>query len=144
MTLTDSQIFEAGSALISPLDSTKVNPIGVDLTAQRFIDFSNAEHAFYQLSAGESVFVECLEKISLPDNLCARVVVRNRWLRKGLTVSSPVYQPGHNTRPRFLLTNHATTPTDTLSIGDSFASIQFEQLAGDVETPYDGQYQGEV
>ncbi len=144
MTLTDTQIFEAGSRLISPLDTTKVNPIGVDLTTRRFLDFSNGEHAFFQLSAGESVFVEPLEKIALPENLCARIVIRNRWLRKGLTVSAPVYQPGHNTRPRFMLTNNSPTPTDTLSIGDSFASIQFEQLAGDVSNPYDGQYQDEV
>lgn len=144
MTLTDSQIFEAGSRLISPLDSTKVNPIGVDLTTRRFLDFSNAEHAYFQLSSGESVFVEPLEKISLPENLCARIVIRNRWLRKGLTVSAPVYQPGHTTRPRFMLTNNAPTPSVPLSIGDSFASIQFEELAGDVSKPYDGQYQGEV
>lgn len=144
MTLTDVQILNAGSRLLSPLDSTKVNPIGVDLTTRRFLDFSGTEHSSFQLDAGESVFVECLEKISLPTDICARIVVRNRWLRKGLTVSAPVYQPGHHTRPRFLLTNHSPTPSEPLSVDHSFAQIQFEQLAGGVAKPYDGQYQREL
>jgi len=71
--------------IIKYVETTKVQQDGVDLAiGQDFV-----------VKAGVSKNINFRESIELPDNMYALFYVRSSWSRKGVFVSSGVYDPGY-------------------------------------------------
>lgn len=71
--------------IIKYCETTKVQQVGVDLSIGQ--DFT--------VKHGESKNINFREMIKLPDNMYALFYVRSSWSRKGLFVSSGVYDSGY-------------------------------------------------
>lgn len=95
----------------------------------------------YQLFPGNSVFVGSVECINLPENLVVTVLLRNRWIRKGLLLDAPMYFPGHSTRVFYRVTN-LSGDIINLSQRDGLAQIIFQEVAGSGRV-YSGNYEDE-
>lgn len=120
-----------------------VSAISYDLHTHSFVmpDCVNMDE--YRLAPGESVFVSCRELIRLPDDICARIVIRNSRMRQGLSLEAPVYQPGHHTRIFFRLTNLGSHAVSLDTHGE-YAAIMFERLSSAADSPYHGTFQNEM
>lgn len=143
MTLVDRQIAALVDQknLIDSYDSRCLTNIGYDLRAKMFYINSEGKKSI-TLMPNDSVFVESVETVTMPTDLLGRVVPKNSRIRQGLSLESPVYQPGHQTRIYFRLTN-VSADAITLYQGDKYATICFEHLDGDPKKPYDGAFQEE-
>lgn len=104
-----------------------ITNIGYDLRTKAFYD-DGGEHTSKVLTPGESVMTSAEEIINMPVDMVAIVHDRNSRIRQGLSVSAPIYQPGHKTRVFFRLTNISANEI-RLSAEDSYAMIIFEQLS---------------
>ena len=118
-----------------------ITNIGYDLRANGFIVNGECVPA-YELLPGASVFVESVEIVRFDNSTCGIVNIKNSRIRMGLSVESPVYQPGHQTRIYFRLTN-LSDKTVLLEQGAQYAFLMFEQLSGAPEKPYAGTFQNE-
>lgn len=127
-----------------------IGPISYDVTIDRIITKATGEKVDacddFVLQPMNTVFIKTMEKISLPENMTARVVERNSIMRKGLFVSGPHYQPGHETR-MFLRVKNFSDQDLRLIKGDRIAQLEFEKLNMAPEKPYskqkDNNYQKE-
>ena len=127
--------------LIENANKSNITNIGYDLTAEYFA-VSGEQKDFVSLLPGESAFVGTKENIRLPDNIAARIVLKNSRIRQGLSLAAPIYQPGHHTKVFFRLTN-MTGDEIILSTGEKYATIIFEELSGKPEQPYAGEFRDE-
>ena len=118
-----------------------VTNIGYDLRTNGFVKDGDLLSS-YDLEPGESVFAESIETVNFDHITCGTVNIKNSRLRQGLSVEAPVYQPGHNTKIYFRITNFSDK-TIFLSAGEKYAYIMFEQLSCEPDKPYTGTFQGE-
>jgi len=72
-------------SIIKYTETTKVQQVGVDLSIG----------TGFTIKHGESRNINFRESIKLPDNMYALFFVRSTWSRKGLFVSSGVYDSGY-------------------------------------------------
>lgn len=121
-------------------DKGRIGVVSYDLRTKCFYA-DNDEYKSFDLMPGDSVFTGSIETVNLSDNLVASVLLRNRWIRKGLLLDAPMYFPGHETRFFFRLTNLSGDKV-TLKCEDSFAQVVFEQTAGSGQN-YEGNYEKE-
>lgn len=128
------------TAIIGGKES-QIFAIGYDLIAKSFYE-NTASYQERTLASGESVFVESEEVVRFGLQTVGRVVLRNSHMRMGLTLDSPLYQPGHKTRIYFRLMN-ISQDSITLKAGESYASLHFETLGNAPEKPYNGNFQSE-
>ena len=96
----------------------------------------------YTLQPGETVFIASKENLNLPNNVAAHVIERNSSVRKGLSIASPVYIPGHHTKVFTRITNNSNNAV-LLKKDSSIVSVMFYQYECDISEPYSGAYQGE-
>ena len=96
------------------------------------------------------IFVSIKERLKMPENMIGHIVERNTYLRTGLFVSGPVYQPGHQTTI-YLRVYNLSNYDIQISSGDSIAQICFEYLAlrpdvvyGDASDTNYSEYQNEA
>lgn len=145
MILVDKEIQKsvAENQLIENFDPENFTNIGYDLVADIFTVAKDAEQTNVTLEPGESTFVRSKEKVKLPVQLAARVVLRNSRIRQGLSLEAPLYQPGHETHVFFRITN-VSQRAITLEQGDKIATIVFEELHDVPDHPYSGGFQEEV
>lgn len=125
------------SNVLCHADESCVTNIAYDLRTEHFFVKEGTYAQAYDLMPGESVFVSSIENIKLPNNLFACVCLRNKRIRQGLELTAPIYQPGHETKIFFRITNVSKNLIQ-LSREDGIAYIMFEQLPEPVEKPYDG------
>lgn len=123
-------------------DIGRVTNIGYDLRTKAFYDDAGAQTEKV-LSPGESVMVAAQEIVQMPSNLAAVVHDRNSRIRQGLSVSAPIYQPGHTTRVFYRLTNFSEYAIQ-LSTEESYAMILFEELSGSAAKQYKGTFKDEI
>ncbi len=144
MVLSDIQIrrlLSAETPLLQDYAPENIGSISYDLRTKCYYDKNQAMQSC-QLLPGASVYVESREIINLPDNLLARVTLRNSRIRQGLSIQAPVYQPGHKTRIHFRLTNQSNS-TISIHASDSFAALIFETLETAPSQTYSGTFQEE-
>ena len=144
MLLVDKDIRELiKSNILANADEKQIGSISYDLRTEYFVqqdgDFLNE----FTLSPNESVFVACQEIIHMPKDMVGHIALRNSRIREGLMLDAPVYQPGHETRIFFRITN-VTEKALQLNKNAEFASILFERLEGAPEMPYSGAFQKEL
>lgn len=142
MPLADSRIKEIGSGILDPYQEENVKSICYDLHTMGFSISAGQELKEMDLMPGHSVFVSCVECIQLPDNLCAEIHLRNSRLRQGLSLDAPIYQPGHECRLFFRITN-VSKQAIHLDTGEGIASVYFYSVEGNVDHPYAGEFQDE-
>ena len=143
MILVDRQIAElvAKDNLIGNFDPDNLTNIGYDLRAKEFYIDKEAKTTI-TLLPNESAFIAASETIELPDNLLARVHLKNSRIRQGFSLDAPIYQPGHKTRVFFRLTN-VSGNSITLYADESYATVVFEKLDEIPDNPYKGAFSDE-
>lgn len=82
--------------------------------------------------------VKCIEEISVPADLLIRVENKNSLIRKGITIVSPVYNPGHKT-PVYIRVDNISHDTFRISKNLCIAQMVFEQLSSKPIHAYDQQ-----
>ena len=97
MILVDKDIIERSKEIfINGYDEENVKPISYDIHIAEIIT-EHGNVAEYDLKPQQAIMVKCIEEISVPTDLLIRVENKNSLIRKGITVVSPVYNPGHKT-----------------------------------------------
>lgn len=141
--LVDKRLLQVGPTIISPFAESQVQAIGYDLQTKCFYrESEETEVTRVTLQPLDSIFVQCKEQIHLPDDMSARVVLRNSRIRQGLSLTAPIYYPGHKTPVYFRLTN-ISSKAIRLDVTDGFATVLLDQLSDSVAKPYTGTFQTE-
>lgn len=142
MLLIDKKLSEMGNELLQPFDPKNVTNIGYDLTTECFFLNAKTHQNTVTLEPGDTVFVRTVERIALPDNMAAAVQLRNSRIRQGLSLTAPIYQPGHKTQVFFRVTNVSKQMLH-LDTSKGIAYLIFLPLGEDVAKPYNGTFQNE-
>lgn len=142
MPLSDEKIKAlVKSGVLKNATDDRIGPVSYDLRTDCFyIDESKCLSV--RLAPGDSAYVAAKESVSLPNDLTARVILRNSRMRQGLTLDAPLYFPGHATVLYFRVTN-ISGDIIALSTSSDIAQVIFEWVDGTVEHPYEGAFAGE-
>ncbi len=175
MVLSDRTIraeVEQGRIVIDPFDAGMVQPSSVDVRVdRRFRVFHNARHPYidvrrpmedltelvetngdepFILHPGEFVLGQTLERVTLPDDLVARLEGKSSLGRLGLLIHSTAgfVDAGFSGTLTLELSNVANLPI-TLYHGMPIGQVSFMRMDGPVEHPYgssanDSKYQGQA
>jgi dCTP deaminase len=161
---------EAGRILIDPFDSALVQPSSIDLRVDsRFRVFHNARYPYidvrqpmeeltelvqiegdepFILHPGEFVLGQTLERVTLPDDLVARLEGKSSLGRLGLLIHSTAgfVDSGFSGNLTLELSNVANLPI-TIYHRMPIGQISFMRMDGPVEHPYGSRgnkYQGQA
>ena len=175
MVLSDKTIraeLEAGRIAIDPFDPTMVQPSSVDVRVDKsFRVFHNNRYAFidvrqpmedltelvevdggrpFILHPGEFVLGQTLERVTLPDDLVARLEGKSSLGRLGLLIHSTAgfVDSGFSGNLTLELSNVANLPI-TIYQGMPIGQLSFMRMDGPVERPYgsretSNKYQGQT
>ena len=175
MVLSDISIkeeIEAGRLVFDPYEESLVQPSSVDMRVDRqFRVFHNARYPFidvkqpmdeltelvtvegdepFILHPGEFVLGQTLERVSLPDDLVARLEGKSSLGRLGLLIHSTAgfVDAGFEGNLTLELSNVANLPI-TIYHGMPIGQISFMRMDGPVERPYGAReagskYQGQA
>ena len=162
MILSDVDIrkeLAAGRIEIDPFDDASVQPSSVDLHVDRqFRVFANSRYPYidvrsempdltemvevagdeaFILHPGEFVLGSTLERVTLPDDLVARLEGKSSLGRLGLLIHSTAgfIDPGWDGHVTLELSNVANLPI-TIYVGMKIGQLSFVQLTEPAETPY--------
>ena len=162
MVLSDRTIraeIEAGRIAVDPFDATLVQPSSVDVRVDRqFRVFHNARHPYidvrrpmedltelveppegepFILHPGEFVLGQTLERLTLPDDLVARLEGKSSLGRLGLLIHSTAgfVDAGFSGKLTLELSNVANLPI-TIYEGMPIGQISFMRMDGPVDRPY--------
>ena len=163
---------EAGRIEIDPFDASRIQPSSVDLTVDRkFRVFHNARHPYidvrkpmedltelveaegdrpFILHPGEFVLGQTLERVTLPNDLVARLEGKSSLGRLGLLIHSTAgfVDSGFSGNLTLELSNVANLPI-TIYHGMPIGQISFMRMDGPVESAYGSEamsskYQGQA
>jgi len=163
---------EAGRIVFEPYDEGLVQPSSVDVRVDgKFRVFHNSRHPFidvrkpmddltelvevgkeepFILHPGEFVLGQTLEKVTLPDDLVARLEGKSSLGRLGLLIHSTAgfVDAGFSGNLTLELSNVANLPI-TIYEGMPIGQISFMRMDGPVERPYGdaknrSKYQGQA
>ncbi len=143
MVLIDREIKDRADreGLIDSFDQSCLTNIGYDLRAKYFV-VSNEKKESVTLLPNESAFVATVENIAMSNDLMGILTLKNSRIRQGLSLDGPIFQPGHQTKVFFRLTN-VSADSIRLDIGEKYTTILFEKLSGVPDHPYDGAFSEE-
>lgn len=142
MLLIDKKLSKQGASMIKPFHEDQVTNIGYDLRTDCFFLDKSTSKGEVDLAPGDTVFVRAEEELELPDNMAAAVQLRNSRIRQGLSLTAPIYQPGHKSKVFFRVTN-ATRQMIHLDAKQGIGYLVFLPLEESVEKPYNGAFQNE-
>jgi dCTP deaminase len=170
---TIRRLIEEGRIGIDPFDEELVQPSSVDVRVDRlFRVFRNSRYPFidvkepmedltelvevgdaeqpFILHPGEFVLGSTLERITLPDDLVARLEGKSSLGRLGLLIHSTAgfIDPGWDGHVTLELSNVANLPI-TIYVGMKIGQLSFVQLSEPAERPYGAtalgsKYQGQA
>ena len=169
---TIRQEIESGRIVIDPFEPSNVQPSSVDLRVDRqFRVFHNARYPYidvrqpmddltelveipddepFILHPGEFVLGQTLERVTLPDDLVARLEGKSSLGRLGLLIHSTAgfVDSGFSGNLTLELSNVANLPI-TIYHGMPIGQISFMRMDGPVERPYGSgeagsKYQGQA
>ena len=162
MVLSDRAIrrlIEAGRIGIDPFDPALMQPSSLDVRVDRlFRVFRNSRYPFIDVKAeqeeltelvevadeepfilhpGEFVLGSTLERVTLPDDLVARLEGKSSLGRLGLLIHSTAgfIDPGFDGHVTLELSNVANLPI-TIYPGMKIGQLSFVQMSEPAETPY--------
>jgi dCTP deaminase len=149
----------SGRIGIDPFDPSCVQPASVDIRLDRFFRvFRSSKHAYIDLARpldditelievkdkepfilhpGEFVLGSTLERVTLPDDLVARLEGKSSLGRLGLLIHSTAgfIDPGFDGHVTLELSNVANLPI-TIYPGMKIGQLSFVQMSEPAETPY--------
>jgi dCTP deaminase len=163
---------DAGRVVIDPFDPGLIQPSSIDVRVdRRFRVFHNARYPYidvrqpmedlteavevegdrpFILHPGEFVLGQTLERVTLPDDLVARLEGKSSLGRLGLLIHSTAgfVDSGFSGNLTLELSNVANLPI-TIYFGMPIGQISFMRMDGPVERPYgsretDNKYQGQT
>jgi dCTP deaminase len=163
---------EAGRIVVDPFDAQLIQPSSVDVRVdRRFRVFHNARYPFidvrrpmddlteavevegdqpFILHPGEFVLGQTLERVTLPDDLVARLEGKSSLGRMGLLIHSTAgfVDAGFSGNLTLELSNVANLPI-TIYHGMPIGQLSFMRMDGPVERPYGSRethnkYQGQT
>ena len=169
---TIRRLIDEGRIGIEPFDEELVQPSSVDVRVDRFFRvFRNSRYPFidvkeemedltelvetedsepFILHPGEFVLGSTLERITLPDDLVARLEGKSSLGRLGLLIHSTAgfIDPGWDGHVTLELSNVANLPI-TIYVGMKIGQLSFVQLTEAAENPYGAaalgsKYQGQA
>ena len=169
---TIRRLLASGEIGIAPFDDGLVQPSSVDVRIDRFFRvFRNSRYPFidvkqrmeeltelvevddeepFILHPGEFVLASTLERVTLPDDLVARLEGKSSLGRLGLLIHSTAgfIDPGWDGHVTLELSNVANLPI-TIYVGMTIGQLSFVQLTEPSETPYGSEkvgskYQGQT
>ena len=168
---TIRRLLDEGRIGIDPFDEELVQPSSVDVRVDRFFRvFRNSRYPFidvkepmdeltelvevdhepFILHPGEFVLGSTLERISLPNDLVARLEGKSSLGRLGLLIHSTAgfIDPGWDGHVTLELSNVANLPI-TIYVGMKIGQLSFVQLSEPAERPYGAaalgsKYQGQA
>lgn len=175
MVLSDRTIraeIESGRIEIDPYDASMIQPSSIDVRVDRkFRVFHNARHPYidvrqpmedltelveaegdrpFILHPGEFVLGQTLERVTLPNDLVARLEGKSSLGRLGLLIHSTAgfVDSGFSGNLTLELSNVANLPI-TIYHGMPIGQISFMRMDGPVDSPYgsestDSKYQGQA
>lgn len=127
MILSDKSIKKLSQTVfLEGYDESNVQSVSYDLITDKIIK-NNTESPEYRLHPNEMVMIKCKEKLRIPNDMVGKVVDKNSRIRQRLLVTSPVYQPGHETFIYFRVQNVSENIIN-LQNNESLAQIMFEKL----------------
>jgi dCTP deaminase len=156
---TIRRLVEEGRIAIEPFDDELVQPSSVDVRVDRFFRvFRNARYPYidvkqpmedltelveidddepFILHPGEFVLGSTLERVTLPDDLVARLEGKSSLGRLGLLIHSTAgfIDPGWDGHVTLELSNVANLPI-TIYVGMKIGQLSFVQMTEAAETPY--------
>lgn len=133
--------------LIEKFNPDNLTPVGYDLTTGRFEDDLNTEGgAWYnrdtfELHPKRTILIRSREVIHFPTFMVGIVYPRNTYVRVGLIIQSPLYQPGHNTNIVYSIFN-ASDRSILLEKGRSYAMLTFAHIKN--TEAYSGKYTEDI
>ena len=142
MLMIDKRLYEQGASMLKPFCAEQVTNIGYDLQTDCFLLDTKTAKSEVDLAPGDTVFVRATEELDLPDNMAAAVQLRNSRIRQGLSLTAPIYQPGHKSKVFFRVTN-ATRQVIHLDTKKGIGYLIFMPLEESVKNPYNGAFQNE-
>lgn len=143
MYLIDKEIKEIiHNGVFENAEVSCVDSVSCDLHIKYIVGDENAELAVKELEPGETAIVAANERINMPDDMIGTIIHKNSRLRTGLSVSAPVYRPGHKTRI-FLSVSNLSGSKIEIAAGESIAAIMFDRLEQKPDTVYTGGFQDE-
>jgi dCTP deaminase len=169
---TIRRLLDEGRIGIDPLDDDLIQPSSVDVRVDKFFRvFRNSRYPFidvkeemedltelvemggeepFILHPGEFVLGSTLERITLPDDLVARLEGKSSLGRLGLLIHSTAgfIDPGWDGHVTLELSNVANLPI-TIYYGMKIGQLSFVQMAEAAENPYGtaligSKYQGQA
>jgi dCTP deaminase len=169
---TIRRLIDEGHIGIEPFDEELIQPSSVDVRVDRFFRvFRNSRYPFidvkeemedltelvetedsepFILHPGEFVLGSTLERITLPDDLVARLEGKSSLGRLGLLIHSTAgfIDPGWDGHVTLELSNVANLPI-TIYVGMKIGQLSFVQLSEPAENPYGAatlgsKYQGQA
>jgi dCTP deaminase len=169
---TIRRLIDEGRIGLDPFDEDLVQPSSVDVRVDRFFRvFRNSRYPFidvkeemedltelvetedsepFILHPGEFVLGSTLERITLPDDLVARLEGKSSLGRLGLLIHSTAgfIDPGWDGHVTLELSNVANLPI-TIYVGMKIGQVSFVQLSEPAEHPYGAaalgsKYQGQA
>ena len=162
MVLSDraiARLIDAGRIVIDPYDSSLMQPASLDVRVDRlFRVFSNSRYPYidvkpaqeeltelvevaddepFILHPGEFVLGSTLERVTLPDDLVARLEGKSSLGRLGLLIHSTAgfIDPGWDGHVTLELSNVANLPI-TIYPGMKIGQLSFVQMSEPTENPY--------
>jgi len=156
---------EAGRIEFDPYDGDLIQPSSIDVRVdRRFRVFHNARYPYidvrqpmeeltelveiegdepFILHPGEFVLGQTLEKVTLPDDIVARLEGKSSLGRLGLLIHSTAgfVDPGFSGNLTLELSNVANLPI-TIYEGMPIGQISFMRMDGPVEVPYGAKDKG--
>ena len=138
----DNHQFDDNTTAIFHGSTNPITSIGYDLTTECVYKNSKKKRDSCVLKPQDSCFVKSVEEVQFDKQTAGIVKLKNGRIRMGLSLESPVYQPGHHTAIFFRLTNLSDKEI-TISAGDQYAMLMFERLSDEPEHPYNGAFQDE-
>ena len=93
-----------------------------------------------RLEPGEFLLVSTNERVNLPHHVCASVLDKSSWARRGLSVFNTHFDPGFRGYPTLELVNLGPDTIEIFS-GEPICQFKFELLDYTTVMPYTGKYQ---
>lgn len=135
--------------LIEGFHEANLTPNGYDMRVGHHKAYqpngTRVEQNRIMLAPGGHIVISTMEKFRLPEDVAARVYLRNTLARRGLTGSFGYVNAGFEGNLQFVLHNHGQDHV-SFEPGMDVAQIVFEYLFSTPQKPYGergGQYQGQ-
>lgn len=127
MIINPNTIIANGSLI--PADGTRVQQCGIDVSLKESVTIPPKSFAN----------VEIAETVHVPENAAAFLFVRSSLSRKGIFISSGVYDPGYSGVSGCTIYNQGDLPI-SFDAGDRIAQMLFFEC--NPASQYNGKYQG--